>query len=158
MSAVLLFQVKQELSKNVTTWHVECVLPLRLHVPQSAKSYAQVWLGQVRKGALACALVSWWCITWTQLVQWGLWALRHGIQISMEAILACHPARSTEWLDCHPKWCEQWRRPHHELVQLFPVWHDFVPYYFICLLCVALRLLAIILVQSLSNVHCAALR
>ena len=32
----------------------------------------------------------------------GLCALRHGIQISMEAILACHPARSTEWLDCHP--------------------------------------------------------
>ena len=24
----------------------------------------------------------------------------------MEAILACHPARSTEWLDCHPKSCE----------------------------------------------------
>ena len=40
---------------------------------------------------------------------WGLCALRHGIQISMEAILACHPARSTEWLDCHPKWCELWR-------------------------------------------------
>ena len=28
--------------------------------------------------------------------EWGLCALRHGIQISMEAILACHPARSTE--------------------------------------------------------------
>ena len=35
--------------------------------------------------------------------------LRHGIQTSMEAILACHPARSTEWLDCHPKSCELWR-------------------------------------------------
>ena len=41
--------------------------------------------------------------------EWGLCALRHGIQISMEAILACHPARSTEWLDCHPKSCELWR-------------------------------------------------
>ena len=41
--------------------------------------------------------------------QWGLCALHHGIQISMEAILACHPARSTEWLDCHPKSCEPWR-------------------------------------------------
>ena len=54
---------------------------------------------------------------------WGLCSLRHGIQISMgipqiiikkinkkmEAILACHPARSTEWLDCHPKSCELWR-------------------------------------------------
>ena len=39
---------------------------------------------------------------------WGLCALRHGIQISMEAILACHPTRSTEWLDCHPKSCELW--------------------------------------------------
>ena len=29
-------------------------------------------------------------------LHWGLCALRHGIQISMEAILACHPARSTE--------------------------------------------------------------
>ena len=27
----------------------------------------------------------------------------------MEAILACHPARSTKWLDCHPKSCELWR-------------------------------------------------
>ena len=42
-------------------------------------------------------------------IQWGLCALRHGIQISMEAILTCHPARSTEWLDCHPKSCELWR-------------------------------------------------
>ena len=42
-------------------------------------------------------------------VEWGVCALRHGIQISMEAILACHPARSTEWLECHPKWCELWR-------------------------------------------------
>ena len=41
--------------------------------------------------------------------KWGLFALRHGIQISMEAILACHPARSTEWLNCHPKSCELWR-------------------------------------------------
>ena len=40
---------------------------------------------------------------------WGLCELRHGIQISMEAILACHPAGSTEWLDCHPKSCELWR-------------------------------------------------
>ena len=29
-------------------------------------------------------------------IQWGLCALRHCIQISMEAILACHPARSTD--------------------------------------------------------------
>ena len=36
------------------------------------------------------------CTPWYP--QWGLCALRHGIQISMEAILACHPARSTEWL------------------------------------------------------------
>ena len=26
----------------------------------------------------------------------------------MEAILACHPVRSTKWLDCHPKSCELW--------------------------------------------------
>ena len=42
-------------------------------------------------------------LSWSR---WGLCALRHGIQISMEAILACHPARSIEWLDCHPKSCE----------------------------------------------------
>ena len=41
--------------------------------------------------------------------KWGLCALRHGIQNSMEAILACHPAGSTEWLDCGAKWCERWR-------------------------------------------------
>ena len=29
-------------------------------------------------------------------VEWGLCALRHGIQFSMEAIFACHQARSTE--------------------------------------------------------------
>ena len=34
------------------------------------------------------------CVT-----QWGLCELRRGIQNSMEAILACHPALSTEWLD-----------------------------------------------------------
>ena len=49
--------------------------------------------------------------TWTRWKanRWGLCALRHGIQISMEAILACHLARSTEWLDCHPKLCELWQ-------------------------------------------------
>ena len=45
---------------------------------------------------------------WT-MKKWGLCVLRHGFQISVEAILACHPARSTEWLDCHPKSCERWR-------------------------------------------------
>ena len=45
------------------------------------------------------------CRKCEQTSQWGLCALRHGIQISMEAILACHP----EWLDCHPKSCELWR-------------------------------------------------
>ena len=44
-----------------------------------------------------------------QQQQWGLCALRHDIQISKEGILACYPARSTEWLDCHPKSCELWR-------------------------------------------------
>ena len=29
-------------------------------------------------------------------LEWGLCALRHAIQVSMEAILASHPARSTE--------------------------------------------------------------
>ena len=43
------------------------------------------------------------------LNKWRLCTLRHGIQISMEAILACHPALSTEWLDLVTKWCEQWR-------------------------------------------------
>ena len=32
------------------------------------------------------------------LLQWGPCALHHWIQSSMEAILACHPAVSTEWL------------------------------------------------------------
>ena len=39
----------------------------------------------------------------------GLCAERHGIQISMEAILAGHPALCTEWLDWVAKWCELWR-------------------------------------------------
>ena len=49
----------------------------------------------------------WWNTLWKKSScnnKWGLCALRHGIQISMEAILACHPARSTKWLDCHPTW------------------------------------------------------
>ena len=41
--------------------------------------------------------------------QWGLCAWRHGIQISTEAFLACHPALSTEWLDWVAQWCELWR-------------------------------------------------
>ena len=44
------------------------------------------------------------------LCLWGLCTLRHGIQNSMEAILAFHPAWPTEWLDCWlAKWCENWR-------------------------------------------------
>ena len=34
----------------------------------------------------------------TWILQWGPCALHHWIQSSMEAILACHPAVSTEWL------------------------------------------------------------
>ena len=49
------------------------------------------------------------CLFFRKSRKWDLCALCHGIQISMEAILACHPARSTEWLDCHPKSCELWR-------------------------------------------------
>ena len=41
--------------------------------------------------------------------RWGLGTLCHGIQNSMGAILACHPAQSTEWLDWVAKWCEWWR-------------------------------------------------
>ena len=33
--------------------------------------------------------------------------MSHGIQSSMEAILACHPALSTAWLDWVAKWCER---------------------------------------------------
>ena len=44
----------------------------------------------------------------THFIQWGLCTWRHGIQKSMEAILACHPARSTEWLDWVAKSCELW--------------------------------------------------
>ena len=45
----------------------------------------------------------------TSCFQWGLSALRHGIQNSMEAILACHPALSTKWLDWVAISCERWR-------------------------------------------------
>ena len=38
----------------------------------------------------------------------GLVRITSWYPVSMEAMLACHPARSTEWLDCHPKWCELW--------------------------------------------------
>ena len=39
----------------------------------------------------------------------GLCALRYSIQVSMEAIMAFHPAKSTEWLDWAKKSCELWR-------------------------------------------------
>ena len=41
--------------------------------------------------------------------KWGLCWLRHGIQNSMEAILACHPALSRDWLDWVAKSCELWQ-------------------------------------------------
>ena len=41
----------------------------------------------------------------------GLVRIMSCIAISMEAILTCHPARATEWLDCHPKLRELWRNP-----------------------------------------------
>ena len=46
---------------------------------------------------------------WYDTKKWDLCVLRYDIQISMEAILACHPARSTEWLDWVVKSCELWR-------------------------------------------------
>ena len=67
-----------------------------------------------------CSRLANWSLLWCQ---WGLCALCRGIQISMEAILACHPVRSTEWLDCHPKSCELWRirtGPHLTLFSKFP--------------------------------------
>ena len=42
----------------------------------------------------------------------------------MEAILACHPARSTEWLDYHPKSCELWR------IRTGPIKNLFVFFFF----------------------------
>ena len=45
----------------------------------------------------------------TDFGKWGLCALRHGIQDSMEAILACHPGLSTEFLEWVEKWCELWQ-------------------------------------------------
>ena len=56
--------------------------------------------------------------------RWCLCVLRHAIQISMEAILACHPARSTEWLDCHPKSCEPWRIRTGPIYILFTTLHS----------------------------------
>ena len=48
------------------------------------------------------------CGTGTWNDSTGPCALRHGIQNSTEAILACHPALSTEWVDWVAKWCERW--------------------------------------------------
>ena len=47
-------------------------------------------------------------LTRSVFLRWGLCASRHGIQASMEAILACHPALSTKWLDWVVKWCQRW--------------------------------------------------
>ena len=46
---------------------------------------------------------------WLRKPTMGLYTLRHGIQSSMEAILACHPALSTKWLDWVAILCESWR-------------------------------------------------
>ena len=48
----------------------------------------------------------------------GLCALRHGIQNSMEAILACHPALSVQWLDLAAKCCDLWRN------RRSPIWRQ----------------------------------
>ena len=42
-------------------------------------------------------------------IEWGLYTLRHGIRNSMEAILACQPAPSTQWLAWVANSCELWR-------------------------------------------------
>ena len=66
----------------------------------------------------------------TEVWRRGSCVLRHGIQNSMEAILDCHPALSTEWLDWVAKWCERWRMRTGPIVrdhgwffkpQLFPI-------------------------------------
>ena len=63
-----------------------------------------------------------WAVLEWKGIQWGLCALRHGIQISMEAILTCHPALSTKWLDWVAKvvWTmtnSHWLRNYHEVDQ-----------------------------------------
>ena len=45
-------------------------------------------------------------------------------KIQWKAILACHPALSTKWLDWVAKWCELWRMPtgpirHHKMISSF---------------------------------------
>ena len=55
-----------------------------------------------------------WCISASSMGrhetkgQWGLCAVRHGIQNSMEAILACHQAQATKILDWVAFPCERW--------------------------------------------------
>ena len=69
-------------------------------------------------------------------MQWGLCALHHGIQISMEAILACHPARSTDLTGLPLKivWTMSYlHRPH--LVHIFKsefFSFDFIGRFFRC--------------------------
>ena len=48
------------------------------------------------------------CTEYHKVTDYGLCALCHGIQNSMAAILACHTAWSTEWLDWVATLCELW--------------------------------------------------
>ena len=57
------------------------------------------------------------CMAWR-----GLCALRHGIQNLMEAILACHPALSTEWLDWAASSCELWRNLREPISRTANLW------------------------------------
>ena len=103
-------KVQLKLAKTTCSWHFtqkkRCVLIKSVAVTQ-VHTHSH-WLIHVQ-----------WPFRQSHLnahTEWGLCTLHHGIQISMEAILACHPARSTEWLDCHPKWCELWR------IRTGPIW------------------------------------
>ena len=78
--------------------------PVLMHM-QDTNKHTDAWEIRRKPQRTAATLKS----NCTSNDKWGLCALRHGIRISLEAILACHPARSTEWLDCHPKSCELWR-------------------------------------------------
>ena len=76
--------------------------------------------------------------SWSRRRSWlGLSTLRHAIQNSMEAILACHPALSTKWLvwvviQCVCVWTMTYaHRPHHDCgasLGLLPMFFFFFQY------------------------------
>ena len=92
---------------SVIIWHSVCWISgaLNEHSVWSFEHYLEHETPKKRRGTLKTLNPNFTSTKLSALC----WRLEAWSADQKKAILACHPAKSTEWLDCHPRSCELWR-------------------------------------------------